>query len=108
MNGFMPRMICAATYTISKKKMKILWTADLRINCVHVHDVVRATWHLLENGKKGDIYNLSDKSDMNQGKFNKFLEEIFNIKTTFLGSMLSNVAKLKMKDATEYANEIHM
>lgn len=104
----MPRIICAATYTVTKEKMKLLWTGDLKINCVHVSDVAQAIWHLWEKGKTGDVFNLADKSDLNQQKFNQILEEIFKIKTGFYGSLLSNAAKLKWKDAVDTANETHM
>lgn len=42
--------------------MKFLWSADLKLNTVHVRDVCAAVWHLCEKGTTGEIYNLSDKS----------------------------------------------
>lgn len=108
MNGLAPRIMCAATYTVRKEKMKMLWSGDLALNTVHVNDVVKATVHLFEKGKVGSVYNLSDKSQTDQKKLNGLLEQIFGIETGFFGSVISNVAKLKMKEAAETANENHM
>jgi len=106
--GVLPRIICAATYTVTKKKMEMLWTGDLRMNSVHAKDVVKAICLCLEKAKKGDIFNLADKEDLTQGKLNKFLEQMFGIKTGFHGTVLSNLAQLKMDDAVQTANEMHM
>lgn len=45
------------------EKMKLLWTKDLKMNTVHVRDVVRALWHLKDAGPPGEIYNLVDKGE---------------------------------------------
>lgn len=58
-----PRIICGAIYKHLDKPMKLLWNADLKLNTVHVHDVVRALWHLTTHGESGAIYNLADKND---------------------------------------------
>lgn len=108
LNGIAPRVICAATYTQTKEKMKLLWTGDMKINSVHVTDCARAIWHLLVNGKKGDVYNLCDKTNLTQRKLSDLLSEIFGISTGFYGTLLSQAAKLKMKDAVEAANDQHM
>lgn len=107
-NGLAPRIICAATYTKTKEKMKLLWSGDMKINCVHVTDCARAIWHLFLNGKKGDVFNLADKTDLTQKKLSAILSEIFGISTGFYGSLLSQAAKLRMKDAVDAANEQHM
>jgi len=41
----------------------MLWTRDYKLSTVHVHDVVRAIWHLCHHGKVGDVYNVADKGD---------------------------------------------
>jgi len=58
----------------------------MKINTVHVVDVCRGIWHLLQvpaasAPPSGTIYNLCDKADTDQGKVNKFLEDIFKIRT---------------------------
>lgn len=113
LNGLMPRLVCAATYTHTKDKMKLLWTGDLRINTVHVDDVVRAIWHLCSSKnaqvqKRGAVFNVADKSDTSQESFNKILEQLFGIDSGFFGTIISNVAKLKIQAAAETANDNHM
>ncbi|KAJ3116512.1 hypothetical protein HDU96_009498 [Phlyctochytrium bullatum] len=71
--GITPRLIIGAVYRQLKETMKLLWTKDLKINTVHVTDVVRAMWSVaatteekgLRKGpvKSPEIYNLADKSD---------------------------------------------
>lgn len=108
MNGLLPRIICAATYTVTKGKMDLLWSADMKINTVHVRDVAKATILLCEKGKVGSTYNLCDKNDTTQGKFNSILEDIYGIKTGYFGSLLSNLASLNMELAAKTANDNHM
>lgn len=67
--------------------MESLYTKDLRVNTVHVKDVAKALWFLCEKGKAGEVYNLADHGDTDQGKINKILEDVYGIKTTFLNSI---------------------
>ncbi len=108
LNGLIPRIVCAATYTHSKDKMKLLWSGDLRINTVHVTDVARATWHLLQSGKPHSTYNLADKTDLSQEDLGNIFSTIFGVETSFYGTVISNLAKLNMKNAVETANDTHM
>jgi len=107
--GVAPRIICGAIYKHLNKPMKLLWNADLKLNTVHVNDVVRALWHLCTHGEKGAVFNLADKGDTDQGKINKGLEELFGIKTKFAGKMLSAAAqKLGMEHVTSTVNDKHV
>lgn len=108
MNSLMPRIICAATYTSNNEKYKLLWTEDMKINTVHVDDVAAALIHLCQKGKVGEVYNLADKNDTTQGSFTAFLENIFGIEAGYWGSIMSNLASLKLQEAVDYANESHM
>jgi len=108
MLGLMPRIICAATYTTSKGKMELLWSGDMRINTVHVNDVAKATIFLCDKGKVGSTYNLCDKNDTTQGKFNAILEDLYGIKTGYFGVIFSNLAALNMEMAARTANDNHM
>jgi len=93
-SAIMPRAVCAAAYVALGEKMKFLvrmsppltrlyiyfyvsfiiqWDASMKINTVHVTDVCRAIWHLLQIPSasappSGTIYNLCDKADTDQGK----------------------------------------
>lgn len=107
-NGLSPRIICGAVYQHLNEKMKFLWSEDLKINVVHVRDVSKALWVVSQKGQLGAIYNLADKGDLDQGKFNKVVEKIFHIETGFLGSMMSNLAKVNFKGVTEEVNDKHL
>jgi nucleoside-diphosphate-sugar epimerase len=111
--GLMPRVLCAATYTQADAgTMDFLWDGDQRMNTVHVDDVVGAILHAgitAVDATAGKIFNLADKSDTSQGSVNKLLEEIFGIKTGFLGNMKSKAATaVAMKTVAAQANDKHM
>lgn len=107
-NSLSPRIICGAVYQHLNEKMKFLWTEELKVNTVHVRDVAKALWLISQKGALGSVYNLADKSDLDQGKFNKVIEKIFKIETGFLGSMMSNLAKVNFKGVTEEVNDKHL
>jgi len=89
--------------------MELLWSRSLKINTVHVNDVVRAIWHMRDHGECGQIFNLVDKGDTDQGKINVALESLFNIGTSFLGKTKSSLAKaLGMKQLTDMVNDKHL
>lgn len=107
-SGLSPRIICGAVYKHLNEKMKFLWTEELKINTVHVRDVAKALWHISQKGTLGAVYNLADKSDLDQGKSNKLIEKIFAIETGFLGSMVSNLAKVNFRAVVEEVNDKHL
>lgn len=110
--GLIPRFIVGRVYKKIDKEMMFLWTKDLRINTVHVEDVCRALCHLcgVFKSKKanGEIFNLADKQDTDQETINGHIRSIFKIKTGFHGSILSNLARLNLSNATQNANETHL
>ncbi|KAI9922815.1 hypothetical protein PsorP6_000332 [Peronosclerospora sorghi] len=127
--GLMPRIVCAASYVYFDKdrllcddlicqfirryvkleeKMKLLWDAEMRVNTVHVFDVCQALWFITTAGNDREIYNLVDKNDTNQAKINAILEEIFHIKSGFIGKLVSNLARVRLADVVDDANEKHM
>ena len=58
-----PRIICGAVHKQLNERMQFLWYEVLKINTVHVRDVVKALWHLSQKGTVGSIYNLCDKGE---------------------------------------------
>ncbi|KAH7820632.1 putative NAD-dependent epimerase [Monocercomonoides exilis] len=106
-SGLTPRFICAAVYKHLGEKMKFLWSADLKMHTVHVRDVCGAILHLCLRGNPGEVYNLADKTDTDQGKINDFLGILFRIETGFVGSAMSTMAKLNMKSTVEGVNDKH-
>jgi len=106
--GIAPRLVIAAVYKKTGKAMKFLWTGDLRINTVHVTDVVRGLWHLVSNGEVGKIYNLADKNDTDQAKINHLIEKIYGIKTGFKSKLTSQLTKVALGAVTEEVNARHI
>jgi hypothetical protein len=98
----------------------------LKINTVHVRDVVAALWHLTSNGNLGEVYNLADTNDssmnyliirgrsivnlfLDQGNIGDLLAKIFGIKVTFMGGLKSKLAtSVAMKTVAEVANDKHL
>jgi len=108
-NGLTPRLIVGSIYKESKETLKSLYTKDLKINTVHVNDVVKAIWFLTDHGDSGSIWNLADKNDTDQGKVNQWLEEIYNIKTKFISGVEMTAGKaLGTKFLVSFANDLHL
>jgi nucleoside-diphosphate-sugar epimerase len=107
-NGLAPRVIAGAVYSELKEKMECLWGSDLKVNTVHVADVVKALWFLAEKGHDGEIYNLADSGATDQAQINECLEAVFGIKTGFIGTALSLLANVNLKAAAEEVNDKHM
>uniref|UniRef100_A0A2C9L0A8 NAD-dependent epimerase/dehydratase domain-containing protein n=1 Tax=Biomphalaria glabrata TaxID=6526 RepID=A0A2C9L0A8_BIOGL len=107
-NGLTPRLIIGAIYKYMKQKMQMLWTKDLKMNTVHVDDAVRALWHLCFHGNRGQVYNLCDKGDTSQGLISSLISELFDINYDFLGSVFSNLARVRMTDIVDDINEKHV
>lgn len=107
--SLMPRLCCSAVYQREKEKMEFLWTKTLQINTVHVVDVCRAIiWAATEQSAcNNKIFNLSDQSFTTQGTLNAIIEPIFGIKTDFAGTIMSNLAKIKLEQITNDSNEYH-
>jgi len=108
-SGITPRLITGAVYKHLGETMEFLWDKDLKINTVHVQDVCAALWTLYNSGKVGEVYNICDSNDTDQGSVNKLLEVIFKIKTDFMGFLKSKAAtSVAMKTVAETANEKHL
>jgi len=107
--GLTPRLIVGSIYKESGETLKSLYSKDLRVNTVHVKDVVKALWYLTNHGDSGSIWNLADKNDTDQGKINKWLEEIYGIKTKFVGAVEMTAAKaMGTKFLVGVANDLHL
>ncbi|KAI8149686.1 hypothetical protein BJV82DRAFT_588937 [Fennellomyces sp. T-0311] len=114
--GMTPRLIIGQVYKHLGEEMKLLWSKDLKLNTVHVEDVVRASWHVAkwyaDTGKKPEdgavVFNLADKEDTDQEKINKQLRDIFGIETGYHGTVISSFAKLNLDSVTEDVNEKHL
>jgi len=107
--GIMPRLVCGATYTTGDEVMMFLWDKDLNIHTVHVVDVCRAIVHIANGKVKPSVYNLVDDNDTDQGKVCEHIEQLYGIKTSFMGGMKSKLATaVAMKTVADTANDQHL
>jgi len=106
--GAVPRVTIGRVYAYLEEKMKLLWGGEMKINTVHVLDVCRAIHHFFTVKDPASIYNLADKNDTDQKKFNKILEAVFGIRTGFFNAVQCKLAKMNIKGVTEDVNDRHL
>jgi nucleoside-diphosphate-sugar epimerase len=107
----------ARVYQHLQEEMKWLWTKDLRINTVHIHDAVRALWAAAEweaHGQKSwdeasmgtvPIFNIVDRGNTSQGTMAELIGETFKIETGFQGTLISTFARLNMDSVVDDVND---
>lgn len=79
--------------------MKLMWNDSMKMNTVHVDDVVAAAFALAQNQLSNkQCYNLVDDSQSTQGSISNILANIFNIKVDYWGEGLSNLSKVSAKE----------
>lgn len=92
-----PRLIITALYKHMNETMKLLWNDSMKLNTVHVDDVVAAAFSLAQNPDANkECYNLVDDSQSTQGSISNILASIFDIKVDYWGVGLSNFAKVSV------------
>ncbi|CAH2269750.1 jg18957 [Pararge aegeria aegeria] len=104
-----PRLLYGGIYKHLGETMKLLWTADLKMNTVHVKDVCRAIWTLgLKPDARGQVYNVVDEASSNQGSLAELVAEIFKINHDYYGTTISTLAKNDIASVAEEANDKHL
>lgn len=108
----------ARVYQYLEEEMKWLWTKDLRVNTVHITDVVRALFDIADwyaaKGKanwdektmgKTPIFNVVDHGKTCQGTMAEIIGQLFGIKTGFQGQIISTFARLNMDSVVDDVND---
>jgi len=108
----------ACVYKSLGEDMKWLWTKDLRVNTVHVSDLVRALFDIADwysvKGKpnwdpasmgKVPIFNIVDEGQTSQGTIADMVAQIFGIKTGFQGQLVSTFARLNLDSVVDDIND---
>jgi nucleoside-diphosphate-sugar epimerase len=108
----------ARVYQHLQEEMKFLWTKDLRVNTVHITDVVRALWALadwyavdkqpnwdVKTMGKIPIFNIVDKGQTTQGRMAEIIGQLFGIETSFQGQLVSTFARLNMDSVVDDVND---
>lgn len=95
------RLVIAALYKHMNEPMKLLWNESMKMNTVHVDDVVAAAFALALNPLANkQCYNIVDDSQSTQGTISNVLANIFNIKVDYWGEGLSNLSKVRIENRT--------
>ncbi|XP_047531822.1 uncharacterized protein LOC125067327 [Vanessa atalanta] len=104
-----PRLLYGGIYKHLGETMKLLWTADLKMNTVHVSDVCRAIW-VLGNEPEANwkTYNVVDDANSTQGSLAELVSEIFKINHDYYGTAISTLAKNDIASVAEEANDKHL
>ncbi|XP_077288188.1 uncharacterized protein LOC143912728 isoform X2 [Arctopsyche grandis] len=93
--GITPRLLVGAIYKQLGEMMKLMWTADLKLNTIHVIDLCRAITFLAEKKEAiGQTYNVVDKGETTQGKITDIVSNIFNINHDYWGTAMSSITDL--------------
>lgn len=80
--------------------MKLLWSRDLVMNTVHVQDVVRSIWYLIQrDDTEGQLYNVVDDGRSTQGHVTDIISAIFNINCDYSGNVLSTLAMVSFNNS---------
>ncbi|KAL4702820.1 hypothetical protein ACJJTC_003978 [Scirpophaga incertulas] len=104
-----PRLLYGGIYKHLGETMKLLWTADLKMNTVHVRDVCRAAWELgLHPSANHQIYNVVDNADSTQGSLAELVSHIFKINHDYYGTAISTFAKNDIAAVADEANDKHL
>jgi len=133
-SNLLGKVLCLARIDQEQQKeMKWLWTEELRINTVYVEDAARALWTAAQwrshnsnvapsspslsrrstfsgKGEGGSlsgvpIFNVVDHGDTSQGVLARIVAEVFNIKTGFHGTLISQFARLNLESVVDDLNE---
>ncbi|KAI8366114.1 uncharacterized protein BYT42DRAFT_505161 [Radiomyces spectabilis] len=116
--GLTPRLIMGRIYKYLNEEMKLLWSGDLKMNTVHIDDVVKACWYTARwyiknkkyqvEPKEAITFNLVDKQDTDQEFVNGFLRDIYNIQTGYYNTLICTFAKMNLSSITDDINEKHL
>lgn len=104
-------LVFGAIYSHLKETMNLLWNADLKTNTVHVKDLCRAIWFVLQSKDANHrIFNVVDKGNTSQDTVANLVSKIFKINYDYWGKTKSQLAfKLNgSQTVVEEINDKHM
>ena len=116
-SAYFATAICVArVYQYFEKDLIMMYTKDLKTNTLHVKDCASAIWAAAEwRANKGAVkaddqstplhFNVVDHNDTRQEHIAKSLSTIFDLKADFLGSVVSQIAKLNLDNVIDDMNE---
>jgi len=122
--GYFAMGICLARVHLElKQDLELLYTKDVKVNTLHVKDAASALWAAAEwrasRGKLGKTgvpddpdtpvaFNVVDHNDTRQEHVAKVLSEVFGLKVTFTGTLVSQLAKMNLDEIVDDLNEVSL
>ncbi|KAF9886810.1 hypothetical protein FE257_011057 [Aspergillus nanangensis] len=110
--GYFSTGICLARVHLEMQKdLELLYTGDLKINTVYVKDAASALWKAAEwrynnpSDSGPRAFNVVDHGNTRQEDVAIAMKTVFGLKCSFLGSLVSQFAKLNMDDVVDDMNE---
>jgi nucleoside-diphosphate-sugar epimerase len=128
-SGYFAMGICLARVHLElKQDLELLYSKDVKVNTLHVKDAASALWAAAEwRASKGKLeksdqsvpelfkdphttvaFNVVDHNDTRQEHVAKALSEVFGLKITFTGTLISQLAKLNLDDVVDDMNEVSL
>lgn len=122
--GYFAMAICLARVHLElEQDLELLYTKDLKVNTLHVKDAASALWRAAEwrattdDGSVPDsfkdpavpsAFNVVDHHNTQQEHVAHALAEVFNLKVSFIGSLVSQLAKMNLDDVVDDMNEVSL
>lgn len=127
--GYFAMGICLARVHLElKQDLQLLYTKDVKVNTLHVKDAASALWtaaewraskgkleksdesvpELFKDPHKQVVFNVVDHNDTRQEHVAKALSEVFGLKVTFTGTLISQLAKMNLDDVVDEMNEVSL
>lgn len=124
--GYFAMAICLARVHLEMEQdLELLYTKDLKVNTLHVKDAASALWRAAEwrastsaddasvpesfkNPETPNSFNVVDHTDTQQEHVANALAEVFGLKVSFIGSLVSQLAKMNLDDVVDDMNEVSL
>lgn len=126
--GYFAMAICLARVHLELgQDLELLYSKNVKVNTLHVKDAASALWRAAEwrasvgkldpadpnvpelfRSKSTIAFNVVDHNDTQQEHLASALAEVFNLKVSFTGSLVSQLAKMNLDDIVDDMNELSL
>ena len=112
--GYFAMGVCLArVYLDMERDLELLYHKDMKVNTLYVKDAASALWKAAEwRANTPDptqiAFNVVDHGDTRQGHLAEALGTVFGLKCSFLGSVVSQFAKLNLDEVVDDMNEVSL
>lgn len=107
-----PRLVMCAIYQHLGESLQLFGSKSLPLNTVHVTDLSRAIWHILNELPAAriykEVYHVVDDSHTNQESLMHTLCALFNVKHNYVNSLAMSLCQIDLEDLVEEINEKHL